>query len=167
MLFKENFNDVCDFIDYHEELDDGFDDIDYEIFRFYAEYEKFKKEHDLENKYFSRIVNIKDDVENIMEVWYEVSDLYLTYLEANGDLPEGVCVKRHLLKESYLHGSEQEHMLIDALLSLMSQVTPDRKVYGLSKWIGCTERILISNPSDGLSGEIVNRIPMTYEELKM
>ena len=167
MLFKENFNKVCDFIDYHEELDDGVGDIDLELIRFYAEYEEFKKEHDLENKYFSRIVNIKDDVENIIEVWYEVSDLYLTYLEANNDLPEGVYVKRHLLKECYLHGSEQEHMLIDALLSLMSQVAPELNVCGLSRWIGCTERILISNPSEGLSGEIVNRIPMTYEELKM
>ena len=167
MLFQENFNDVCDFIDYHQELDEGFDDIDLEILRFYAEYEEFKKEYDLENKYFSRIVNIKDDVENIIEVWYEVSDLYLTYLEANGDLPEGIYAKRHLLKESYLHGGEQEQMLIDALFFLESQIKPDQKVYGLSKWIGCTERILISNHSEGLSGEIVNRIPMTYEELKM
>ena len=55
MLFQEKFNEVCKFYDPNiEDLDDFNKEIFKGIKKFNEEYEIFKKEHGLENMFFSR-----------------------------------------------------------------------------------------------------------------
>ena len=169
MLFQEKFNEVCNFPDCFEKFDDFEKAIETRIRNFNEEYEIFKKEHGLENLYFSRLEHIETIDHVITEVWYSISDLYLTYLEANDILPEGAIVERYFIKEQYLYNTEKEWLFRDSIFSAQDQQTTPKIVNGgkvYDKWEGLTERIKLSNPSNGLPGMIVERIPMTYDDLK-
>lgn len=169
MLFQEKFNEVCKFPDYYVDCLENVLDIEWKTKNFTEAYPGFKKEHGLENLYFSTVVRMETKGDMIIEVWYEISDLYLTYLEANDCLPQGAQVERNLIKEQYLRNTHKEWLFRDSMfLAQDQQTTPKivngRKVY--DRWEGLTERIKLSNSSDGLPGMIVERIPMTYDNLK-
>ena len=89
MQFDKKFNDVCEFPDPIEVMDGSIEDTDTRHREFNEECEAFKKEHGLENQYFSQIYNIYDTEDMFFEVVYKVSDLYLTYLEAKDRL---ICI---------------------------------------------------------------------------
>ena len=169
-MFDEKFNEVCKFSDPNfEDLDDFNKEIFKGIKKFNEEYEIFKKEHGLENLYFSRLERFVVIDPMIFEVWYSISDLYLSYLEANDILPEGVVVERYLIKEQYLYNTEKEWLFRDSIFLAQDQQTIPKIVNGSTvygAWEGLTERIKLSNPSNGLPGMIVERIPMTYNDLK-
>lgn len=170
MHFEKNFNKTCDFPDYIENLPDTLKKVEKDMKKFNEEYVKFRKKHGLENMYFSKIEHIDNGKDFIIEVWYSISDLYLTYLEANDILPKGAMVERFLIKEQYLYNTEKEWLFRDSIfLAMDQQRTPEiingGKVYNSSAWIGLTERIMFSDPSNGLPGMIIDRIPMTYEDL--
>ena len=106
----------------------------------------------------------------ITDVYYAISDLYLTYLEANDLLPEGVSIETYLIKEQYFYNTPKEWIFRDSMFAALEQQEKCLKkenytTYKSSSFEGVTERIRISNPSNGLPGMIVERIPMTYEEL--
>lgn len=169
MLFHEKFKEVCKFPDYYVDCFENVADIEWKVKNFTEEYPDFKKEHGLENLYFSRLEHIETIDHVITEVWYSISDLYLTYLEANDILPEGAIVERYLIKEQYLYNTEKEWLFRDSIFSAQDQQTTPKIVNGskvYDKWEGLTERIKLSNSSNGLPGMIVERIPMTYDDLK-
>ena len=169
MQFKEKFNEVCKFPDSLEVVDDFDKEIEMRIRTFNEEYAVFKKEHGLENMYFSRVTHIEHKNHMIAEVWYSISDLYLTYLEANNCLPEGAMIETYLLKEQYLYNTEKEWLFRDSIFLAQDQQTTPQIVDGVkvyNTWEGLTERIKLSNPSNGLPGMIIDRIPMTYADLK-
>ena len=106
-----------------------------------------------------------------LEVWYEISDLYLTYLEANDLLPKGIVVEKYLIKEGYLYNSQMYQRFMNSITSAMrQQVEPEIvcgcKLYGFDVYRRRTEIIKLSDSSRGLPSMIVERIPMTYDELK-
>lgn len=169
MLFQEKFNEVCKFPDYYVDCFDNVADIEWKVKKFTEEYPNFKKEHGLENLYFSTIIRFESKGDMIVEVWYEISDLYLTYLEANDSLPEGALVERYFLKEQYIRNTYKEWLFRDSIFLAQEQQTTPKIVNGgkvYDKWEGLTERIKLSEPLNGLPGMIVERIPMTYDELK-
>ena len=134
MQFQENFNKICEFPDYFESFSDADKEYEESVRKFNQEYESFKKEHGLENLYFSRLEHIKTIDYAITEVWYSISDLYLTYLEANDILPEGAIVERYLIKEQYLYNTEKEWLFRDSIFSAMDQqatpkIVDEGKVY--------------------------------------
>ena len=171
MQFQENFNEICEFPDYSEGFSDADKEYEESVRKFNQEYESFKKEHGLENLYFSTLEHIENINHAITEVWYSISDLYLTYLEANDILPKGAIVERYLIKEQYLYNTEKEWLFRDSIfLAMDQQATPKivdgGKVYDSNACIGLTERIKLSNPTNGLPGMIIERSPMTYDDLK-
>ena len=169
MLFQEKFNEVCKFPDYYVDCFEDVADIEWKVKNFNEAYPDFKKEHGLENLYFSTVICFENKGDMIIEVWYEISDLYLTYLEANDSLPEGALVERYLIKEQYLLNTDKEWLFRDSIFSAQDQQTTPKIVNGCKvydTWEGLTERIKLSNPSNGLPGMIVERIPMTYDDLK-
>lgn len=170
MIFQENFNDVCRFHTYHATCFDKVIGTECKVKNFYEKCELFKKEHGLENLYFSKLVYIEANDYMMFDVWYEVSDLYLTYLEANNSLPEGVTVDRYIIKEEYLYNSQKYNLFQSATISAMrQQVEPEivggHKLYKSSAYLGLTEKIKLSSHSNGLPSMIVERIPMTYDDL--
>lgn len=169
MQFQEKFNEVCKFSDPNFE---DLDDFDKEVFKgikkFNEEYKIFKKEHGLENLYFSRVERVEYRDSMIADVWYSISDLYLTYLEANNILPQGVKVERYLIKEQYLYNTEKEWLFRDSIHSAQDKQTTPKIINGsvvYDTWEGLTERIKLSDPYNGLPGMIIDRIPMTYDDL--
>ena len=172
MKFNEKFNEVCKFSDPNfEDLPDLEKEYYKKVKSFHEQYDVFKKEHGLENMYFSTIkyVSCKDHM--LTEVWYSISDLYLTYLEANDILPRGIYAERYLIKEQYLYNTEKEWLFSDSMFSAANtqRNCEERNgctVISSSMFEGITERIKLSNPSNGLPGMIVERIPMTYDDLK-
>lgn len=171
MKFQEKFNEVCAFPDYFGSFDEIQKALETEIRTFNKEYDAFKKEHGLENLYFSRVAHIESKTSMITEVWFEISDLYLTYLEANNCLPKGALVERYLIKEQYLYNTQKEWLFRDSMFEAVNQQEAPKemkgiKVYRSSLWEGLTERIKMSNPTNGLPAMIIERIPMTYDDLK-
>ena len=172
MQFDKKFNNVCEFPDPIDYVGGAVEDLEKKAREFYKEYELFKKEHGLENQYFSTVIHIGTPGSMITEVYYEISDLYLTYLEANDRLPEGVVVERYLLKEQYFYNTPKEWLFRDSMFLAMHQqsepeMVGNAKKYKSSGFVGVTERIKLSNPSNGLPGMIIDRVLMTYDELKI
>ena len=107
----------------------------------------------------------------ILDVWYEISDIYLTYLEANDRLPEGIVVERSIIKEKYPGNSAMYQNFMIAISSAMTQqVEPEivcgQKLYKPAAYRGRTEIIKLSNSSNSLPCMIIDRTPMIYDELK-
>ena len=170
MKFEENFNLTCNFPDYTETLPDILKEAERETKQLNEEYDKFKKEHNLENLYFSKVVHVECIDSNIMEVYYAITDLYLTYLDANGMYPEGTTLETFLIKEQYLYNTPKEWLFRDSMLAAierqdMFKRTGDCKTCNSSMFVGVTERIKLSEPSNGLPGIIIDRVPMTYKDL--
>lgn len=170
MMFQEKFNEVCTFPDYFESFDEIQKAIETRIRSFNEEYEIFKRDHGIENMYFSRIEHIETVDNYITKVYYSATDLYLTYLEANNLLPQGAIVETFLIEENYLYNTPQEWKFKDSMrLALEQKDKIIRKnkvdVYSPSMFEGVTERIKLSAHSNGLPGMIVERIPMTYDDL--
>ena len=171
MKFYKNFKNVCKFSDPNfEDLDDLSKKIFTEIKNFNESYEIFKQEHDIQNLYFSRVVHVERQNHMITDVYYMISDLYLTYLDANGLLPEGVEIEAFLIKEQYFYNTKKEWAFRDSMFEALEQQNnclkkENHTVYKSNSFEGVTERIKLSNPSNGLPGMIVERIPMMYEEL--
>lgn len=170
MKLKKQFKQVCNFPDYYVDCSDKVTEAEWEVKRFNDEYECFKKNHNLENLYFSRVIRVEAITSQITEVYYEITDLYLTYLQANNCLPQGAIVETHIIKETYLFNTQKEWMFRDSMLAAVEQQDACLKesnysVRSSSMFEGVTERIKLSNPSNGLPGMIVDRIPMVYDEL--
>ena len=171
MQLDKKYKDVCSFLDPIELMDGELEIIEEKVREFNKEYEIFKKKHGLENQYFSEVVHVETPNFMITEVYYIISDLYLTYLEANNRLPEGAVVERYFLKEQYLYNTPKEWLFRESIFLAMDQQSKPQAVGKAKKHenngiIGLTERIKLSNPSNGLPGMIINRTPMTYKELK-
>lgn len=175
MKFEERFNEICKFSDPDfNDLDDFNKEIFTSVKNFNEAYESFKKEHGLENLYFSRVVHIEYPSNMITEVYYVITDLYLTFLDVNGILPKGerAVIETFLLKEQYLYNTEKEWLFRDSMFAALEQQDKylnqgDCKVFKSSSFVGVTERIKLSNPSNGLPGMIIDRIPMLEEDLKI
>ena len=168
MLLQEKVNEIFKFID---SLDDFNKMVEEKAENFNEAYEFFKKEHNLENLYFSKLISMDRDDYVFLEVRYEISDLYLTYLEANHRLPKDVVVERFIIKEEIEYDSLTYEKFMTSIVSAMrQQVEPDivcgKKLYSFEAYLSRTELIKLSSPSDGLPDMIIDRTPMTYEELK-
>lgn len=171
MQFDKKINDVCEFPDPIEVMDESIEDTDTRHREFNEECEAFKKEHGLENQYFSQIYNIYDTEDMFFEVVYNVSDLYLTYLEAKDCLPQGFKVERKFITKEYEYGTPESNKFNDAvILAIPQQKTPKivygKKLYGFDCWLGITEIIKVSLSVDGSLGRIIDRHPMLYDDLK-
>ena len=172
MLFEESFNEVCKFPDFYVDYVEDVSDIEWKIKEFAEEYPAFKKEYGLENLYFSRVIHVEHPSDMITEVYYKITDLYLTFLDANGILPmeDGARIETTILKEQYIYNTEKEWLFRDSMRDALKEQGKylDRgiyKVFSSSLFVGITERIKLSNSSNGLPGMICDRIPMTYDDL--
>lgn len=168
MLFQEKVNEMFKVFDC---LDDFNKIVDEKAGSFNELYAIFKKDHNLENLYFSKLISTGGDDYITLEVWYEISDLYLTYLEANDRLPKGIIVERALIKEEYLYNAQMYQRFMTSMVSAMEQqVEPEivcgRKLYGFDAYKRRTEIIKLSNSLNELPDMIVERIPMSYDDLK-
>ena len=170
MQFEEKFNEVGMFPDYFEEFNDFNKKIETKIRNFNEEYRTFQKTHGLENLYFSKVVHIDTPHEFIIEVYYEIRDLYLSYLEANNRLPDGAIIETLLIKEQYLDNTQKEWNFRDSMFEAIEQQVGSERhghytTYHTSMFVGRTERIKLSDPCNGLPGMIIERIPMTYDDM--
>ncbi len=170
MQFQENFNKICEFPNYFENYSDADKEYEENVRKFNQEYEVFKKEHGLENLYFSIIRQLEYPADYVKEVYYEVTDLYLTYLEANNMLPRGAVNESFIIKDTYIYNTQKEVYFRYGMYEAIEQQKKatnkgNYNVYHSSSFIGLTERIKISSPSNGLPISIIDRIPMTYEDL--
>lgn len=171
MKFYDNFKNTCKFsAPNFEDLDDFNREIFQGIEAFNEAYEIFKQEHGLQNLYFSEVVHVECKNHMITEVYYAMSDLYLTYLKANSLLPEGVLIETYLIREQYFYNTPKEWSFRDSMFEALENQEKYLKkeshtTYRSSSFEGVTERIRLSNPSNGLPGMIIERIPMTYEDL--
>ena len=172
MQFQEKFNEVCKFPDFAEMLLEIQKKAENNPKQLDGEYEKFRKENGLENLYFSEVEYVESIGTNIIEVYYSIKDLYLTYLDANGMYPEGITLETFLIKEQYIYNTHKEWLFRDSMFAAIER--QDKfiqmgkcKKCNSSMFVGVTERIKLSNPTNGLPGMIINRIPMTYDDLKI
>ena len=138
---------------------------------FYTEYEKFKEEHNLKNMYFSKVVSVHEIDQDIVEVCYIIIDLYLEYLNLVDEYPYGADYKPHVIKEAYLYNTPEEWLFRDSMFEALrkEELTKQNRDYSVFKgsmFEGITEIIRLSDPSNGLPGMIVERTPVTREELK-
>ena len=134
-------------------------------------YDRFKKEYGLDNLYFSRLVHFVNDDYMFLDVWYSISDMFLTYLNANDILPESVSLERYTIKESYFYESQEYKMFQDSTsLAMVQQVEPEiicgRALYRPESLLGLTEIIKLSSTANIDSGVIIGRIPMAFNDLK-
>lgn len=171
MKFQEKFNEVCVFPNYLDQMDEFHVAIERSIMAFNDEYKTFKKEHGLENLYFSSVLSVSNYTDGVTEVAYLLSDLYLTYLEANNCLPDGAMVESFIFKDYYLYNTPNEWMFRDSMIAASNQRSAPKtvggaKVYRAEDWRGLTERIKLSAPIDGMPSMIIDRLPMTYDDLK-
>ena len=166
MKFEGKFNSTCKFPDDMDILPKA----EIEAKQLEKEYKNFRKVHNLENLYFSRVVHIEHINDYITEVYYAITDLYLTYLDANGMYPEGTPLETFLIKEQYLYNTHKEWLFRDSMRVAIErqdklEKTDDFTTYNSSMFVGVTERIKLSDPSNGLPGMIIDRVHMTYEDL--
>ena len=170
MYFEKKFNKTCGFPNYIEDLPDTLKKAEKNVRKKDEEYAQFRKKHGLENLYFSEIVDVKCFDTSIIEVTYKIQDLYLTYLDANGMYPEGTTFEVLLLREQYLYNTHKEWLFRDSMSAALERQDAfikmgECRVSNSSMYVGITERIKLSDPSNGLPGMIIDRIPMTYEDL--
>ena len=138
---------------------------------FTTEYEKFKKEHGLENMYFSRVESVHEISFGITEVCYSIVDLYLEYLNLIDEYPYGADYETYVIKERYMCNTPSEWRFRDSMFAAREKLKrkkskKDYSAHTSSMFEGVTEIIKLSNPSNGLPGMIIERIPVTREELK-
>ena len=164
------FNDICELKDYVPAFNEMCKYVEASRENFNDIYCRFKKEHGLNNQYFSILVHIDYTNEIYFEVWYSVSDLFLTYLKINDILPESIPLVRHTINQYYFYNDEEYQVFQKAIMAaLHQQVEPEiicgKKLYPLSAYVGLTEKILLSDTGSVDSGIIIGRTPITYKDL--
>ena len=171
MIIKEKFKKIMSSlkVDY-DLLPEADKKYQRETTAFAEMYDKFKKENNLNNLYFSRVVHINEVTTGIIEVYYVIVDLYLEYLNVNDAFPQWAVYNPFVIKEQYMYNTPMEWLFRDSMVEALER--SDKLIrkgnYSIRKsnmYEGVTEIIKLSNPSNGLPGMIVERVPMTREEL--
>ena len=172
MIFQKRFNELEDFHKYVTPFNEMYKFVVDNGENFNDVYDEFKKEHGLKNLYFSRLADLGYTDDRDVDVCYRISDLFLTYLDTNGILPEGVPLEIYTIHQYFFENDQEYQGFLKSMHEAMlhQEVKPEivcgKKLYTFRAYIGLTERITLSDTVDASSCTIIERMPLTHKDLK-